>query len=119
MNRIYWSLLLAAPFVCATAAPVLPRIERGNLVFDNIPEPAPGLTEKLDAYLNTRQATPLGFSPKGQLLISTRFGDVEQLHLVERPAGERRQITFLCEPNSQAALLPDPGGSASRYLKER
>src|SRR4030081_2606941 len=118
MNRIYWSLLLAAPFVCATAAPVLPRIERGNLVFDNIPEPAPGLTEKLDAYLDARQATPLGFSPKGQLLISTRFGDVDQLHLVERPGGERRQLTFLREPITQAAFSPDPGRSAYVYLKD-
>jgi dipeptidyl aminopeptidase/acylaminoacyl peptidase len=118
MNRIYWSLLLAAPFVCATAAPVLPRIERGNLVFDNIPEPAPGLTEKLDAYLNTRQAAPLGFSPKGQLLISTRFGDVDQLHLVERPGGDRRQLTFLREPITQAAFSPDPGRNAYVYLTD-
>ena len=66
------------------------------------------MAEKLDAYLNARQATPLGFSPKGQLLIATRFGDVEQLHLVERPAGERRQLTFLHEPITQAAFSPDP-----------
>ena len=66
------------------------------------------MAEKLDAYLNARQATPLGFSPKGQLLIATRFGDVDQLHLVERPAGERRQLTFLHEPITQAAFSPDP-----------
>ena len=84
----------------------LPRVERGSLIFDNIPEPAPGLSEKLDAYLNARQATPLGFSPKGQLLITTRFGDVDQLHLVERPGGDRRQLTFLREPITQAAFRP-------------
>jgi dipeptidyl aminopeptidase/acylaminoacyl peptidase len=118
MNRIYLMLLMAVPFVSAVPASVLPRVERGNLTFDNIPEPAPGLSEKLDAYLNARQATPLGFSPKGQLLISTRFGDVDQLHLVERPAGERRQLTFLREPISQAAFSPDPGRSAYVYLKD-
>jgi dipeptidyl aminopeptidase/acylaminoacyl peptidase len=117
MARIYLLLLLAAPFLLDASAAV-PRVERGNLVFDNIPEPAAGLSEKLDAYLGARQATPLGFSPKGQLLIATRFGDVDQLHLVEQPGGERRQLTFLREPITQAAFSPDPGHSAYVYVKD-
>jgi dipeptidyl aminopeptidase/acylaminoacyl peptidase len=117
MARIYLLLLLAAPFLLDASAAV-PRVERGNLIFDNIPEPSAGLTEKLDAYLSARQATPLGFSPKGQLLIATRFGDVDQLHLVERPGGERRQLTFLREPVAQAVFSPDPGRSAYVYLKD-
>ena len=117
MVRIYLLLLLAAPFLLDASAAV-PRVERGNLVFDNIPEPAAGLSEKLDAYLGARQATPLGFSPKGQLLISTRFGDVDQLHLVDRPAGERRQLTFLREPIGQGAFSPDPGRNAYVYLMD-
>jgi dipeptidyl aminopeptidase/acylaminoacyl peptidase len=118
MTRIFLLLLSAAPFLLAAPAAALPRLERGNLIFDNIPEAAPGLSEKLDAYLNARQATPLGFSPKGQLLISTRFGDVDQLHLVERPGGERRQLTFQREPITQGAFSPDPGRSAYVYLKD-
>ena len=118
MSRFYLSLLLAASFLFGTAAAALPRVERGNLTFDNIPEPAAGLSEKLDAYLSARQATPLGFSPKGQLLITTRFGDVDQLHIVERPAGESRQLTFLREPITQAAFSPDPARSAFVYLKD-
>jgi dipeptidyl aminopeptidase/acylaminoacyl peptidase len=117
MARIYLLLLLAAPFLLDASAAV-PRVERGNLVFDNIPEPTAGLSEKLDAYLGARQATPLGFSPKGQLLIATRFGDVDQLHLVEQPGGERRQLTFLREPITQAAFSPDPGHSAYVYVKD-
>ena len=118
MTRIYLLLVMAAPFLFAAPAVALPRVERGSLIFDNIPEPAAGLSDKLDAYLNARQATPLGFSPKGQLLISTRFGDVDQLHLVERPAGERSQLTFLHEPITQAAFSPNPGRSAYVYLKD-
>jgi dipeptidyl aminopeptidase/acylaminoacyl peptidase len=119
MSRIYLLLpLLAAPFLFSAPAAALPRVERGNLTFDNIPEPAAGLSEKLDDYLNARQATPLGFSPKGQLLISTRFGDADQLHLMERPAGELRQLTFLREPITHAAFSPDPGRSAYVYLKD-
>jgi dipeptidyl aminopeptidase/acylaminoacyl peptidase len=116
MTRIYLLLILTAPCLFDTAAAA--RVERGNLIFDNIPEPAAGLSEKLDAYLSARQATPLGFSPKGQLLIATRFGDVDQLHLVERPGGERRQLTFLREPITQAAFSPDPGRSAYVYLED-
>jgi dipeptidyl aminopeptidase/acylaminoacyl peptidase len=117
MARIYLWLLLAAPFLVGAAA-AASRVQRGNLLFDNIPEPAAAVSEQLDAYLNARQATPLGFSPKGLLLISTRFGDVDQLHLVEKPAGERRQITFLREPIQYGVFSPDPGRSAYVYLKD-
>jgi dipeptidyl aminopeptidase/acylaminoacyl peptidase len=119
MTRNYLLLFVAAQFLCQGPAVALPRVERGNLTYDNIPESAAGSNEKLDAYLNARQATPLGFSPKDQLLISTRFGDVDQLHLVERPAGERRQLTFLREPITQAAFSPDPARSAYVYLKDQ
>ena len=118
MTRIYLLLWLAAPFVLETPVPAAPRVERGTLTFDNIPEPPGELTEKLDAYLNARQAVPLGFSPKGQLLIATRFGDVDQLHLVDRPGGARQQLTFFHEPIISAAFSPDPGRSAYVFLKD-
>jgi dipeptidyl aminopeptidase/acylaminoacyl peptidase len=117
MARIYLLLLLAATFLPGTAAAVTREV-RSNLTFDNIPEPSAGLREKLDVYLHAREATPLGFSPKGQLLITTRFGDVDQLHLVERPAGERRQITFLHEPITRGVFSPDPLRSAYVYLAD-
>jgi dipeptidyl aminopeptidase/acylaminoacyl peptidase len=110
---------MAVPFLCgALGAVAATRVEGGNLTFDNIPEPTEGLTEKLGGYLSARQATPLGFTPKGQLLIATRFGETEQLHLVERPGGERRQLTFRREPITQAAFSPDPGRSAYVYLED-
>src|SRR5882672_12172237 len=118
MTRIQTLLLLAATLLSGAPAGALTRVERGNLIYENIPEPAAGVAEKLDAYLNARQATPLGFSPKGQLLIATRFGDVDQLHLVERAAGERRQLTFLHEPITQAAFSPDPLRVGFVYLKD-
>jgi dipeptidyl aminopeptidase/acylaminoacyl peptidase len=118
MNRIYLLLLLAAPFICDAAAVGTGRLERGSLTYDNIPEPPPELADRLDAYLNARQAKPLGFSPKGQLLIATRFGDVDQLHLVEGPQSERRQLTFWREPISQAAFSPDPARNAYAFLAD-
>src|SRR5579863_5425065 len=118
MTRIYIWPFAAELLAFGTSAGALTRVERGSLTFENIPEPTAELTEKLNAYLSARQATPLGFSPKGQLLISTRFGDVDQLHLVERPGGERRQLTFFNEPITQAAFSPDPLRSAYVYLKD-
>src|SRR6202051_2798505 len=98
MNRLYLSLLLVSSLLADTSLLAATRIERGNLTFDNIPEPSALLTEKVQGYLNARQATPLGWSPKGQLLIATRFGDVDQLHVVEPAAGARRGVTFLRGP---------------------
>ena len=76
------------------------------------------LVDSLDGYLGGREASPLGWSPQGQLLIATRFGDVDQLHLVEKPEGARRQIGFLHEPVTDAAFSPDPGRAAYFYLKD-
>jgi dipeptidyl aminopeptidase/acylaminoacyl peptidase len=118
MTRIYIWSFVAALLACGASAGTLTRVERGSLIFENIPEPSAELVEKLNAYLSARQATPLGFSPKGQLLISTRLGDVDQLHLVEHPGGDRRQLTFLNEPITQAAFSPDPLRSAYVYLKD-
>src|SRR5580698_3444163 len=119
MIRIYlWALLAAPMLCCALSAAAATRSGGNSLTYDNIPEPAAGLSEKLDAYMGARQATPLGFSPKGQLLISTRFGDVDELHLVEKPAGERRQLTFMREPITRGAFSPDPLRSAYVYLKD-
>ena len=118
MNRIYLPLLLAASLLTDSGAFALSRLERGSLTFENIPQAPAELTEKLEGYLDARQATPLGWSPQGQLLIATRFADVEQLHLVEQPRGARRQLTFLHEPITEAAFSPDPSRSAYVFLKD-
>jgi dipeptidyl aminopeptidase/acylaminoacyl peptidase len=118
MLRILLLLPCAAALLLGAPSPAAPRVERGTLVFDNVPELPADARDKLDAYLNARQAKPLGFSPKGQLLISTRFGDAEQLHLVERPGGDRRQLTFLREPVTQGVFSPDPAKIGFVYLKD-
>jgi dipeptidyl aminopeptidase/acylaminoacyl peptidase len=118
MNRIYLLLLLAAPVLADTSAAAVSRVERGNLIFENIPDAPAGLADNLDGYLNARQATPLGWSPKGQLLIATRFADVNQLHLVEQADGARRQLTFFSDAITEAAFSPDPARSAYVFLKD-
>ena len=96
--------------------------ERGNLVLDNIPPVDTPLTARLDDYMNARGASFVDWLPDGQLLITTRFGDVEQLHRVAIPLGAREQLTFFREPvtvarSPQSAVAPgfvflrDQGGN--------
>src|SRR6202521_2603438 len=117
MNRIYL-LLLAATLLTNVPALAVSRVERGNLTFDNIPEAPADLAEKLDGYLKARRGAPGGWPPQGQLLIATRFGDVDQLHLIDQAGGARRQLTFLHEPIAEAAFSPDPARNAYVYLKD-
>lgn len=109
-------LALCGVGVCGSAA--AGRIERGTLVFDNVPDAAAEPNESLDGYLRARQATPLGWSPKGQLVIATRFGDTTQLHLVEAPLSDRRQLTFGDEPVDGAVVSPDPLHPSYAFLHD-
>ena len=119
MTRIFLLPWVAAALLAAPAAPADSAMARGDLVFDGVPDQPLPSADALDAYLSAREATPLGFTPKGQLLIATRFGDVDQLHLIDHAGGARRQITFLHEPIDLAAFSPDPGRSAYFYLEDR
>lgn len=43
------------------------------------------------------------------MLISTRFADAAQLHLVKSPGGARRELTFLPEPVNAGSFRPKTG----------
>jgi dipeptidyl aminopeptidase/acylaminoacyl peptidase len=116
MTRIYLALAMFALLATPSAAAV--KVERGALTYDDIPAVSPQLVEKLARYLNARQATPLGWSPNGHLLITTRFGDVPQLHVLDTAGGARRQLTFQHEPITEAAYSPDPARNAYVYLED-
>jgi len=110
--------MLLAPLLLSSVSLAATHTERGNLIFDNIPDASTEFAGRLGGYLAGRQASLLNWSPKGQLLVSTRFGAVPQLHLVEKPGAERLQITFGDEPITVAAFSPDPGRSAYLYVQD-
>jgi dipeptidyl aminopeptidase/acylaminoacyl peptidase len=99
----------------AQQPPVTLRRESGNLVLEGIPPRDPAMTERLGRYLNGRNAKFLDWQADGALLVATRFGDVDQVHRVYTPLGDREQLTFFPEPITVAAA--NPNGFA--FLKDK
>jgi dipeptidyl aminopeptidase/acylaminoacyl peptidase len=121
MSRRFLLPLLAVPLLAAGTALSAPAVVRGNLVLDGIPESTSEAADKidrLDAYLSARQARPEGFTAKGEVLIATRFGEVDELHVVDQALGARRQITFVREPVTGGAFSPDPSKNAFLYCAD-
>jgi dipeptidyl aminopeptidase/acylaminoacyl peptidase len=118
MSRIFCILASLLCGVLPAAGAPAARLERGNLVFDNLAVPTADSVSRIGAYLGGREAGVLGWSPQGALLIATRFGEATQLHLVERAGGERRQLTFANEPIATGAFSPDPTRGAFLYLED-
>ena len=96
-----WTCTAAA----AVAAPVPP-----NLTADGVPEIPVALKEDVGRYLEFRAAAFQGWHPQRcEMLITTRFGNTNQLHLVTTPGGARRQLTFLPEPVNGGGFRPKTG----------
>jgi dipeptidyl aminopeptidase/acylaminoacyl peptidase len=126
LTKSLWLLVTALLAATAAANPVQ-RLERGNLVMEDIPDvPAP-LAAKLQRYLEYRQAGFRDWTPDGAILVGTRSGNVEQIHLVEQPLGPKRQLTFFDEPITSAlhsprgvragfAFLMDSGGDENAQI---
>ncbi len=98
-------IVLAALLTVSTQAVPAERVEMGELVLEEIPEIPSALRERLRQYDNTRSAYFLDWMPGGEgILVTTRFGETSQLHLVEQPMGMRRQVTFHEDPVSNGAF---------------
>ena len=110
--------LLALTCVAANAPRTVERVERGNLVLEDVPPIDPALALRLERYLGARQATLRDWTPQGALIITTRFGEVDQLHLVEQPFGLRRQLTFSSEPVGLASHSPTGARAGFVFLQD-
>jgi len=109
-------LIAATALICPSLAraDAEARREVGQVVLEGVPEIPAALRERMNQYLNVRAASFADFSDDGtQILISTRFGNTDQLHLVSSPMGARKQITFSHEPIRGGAFLP---GSRDRKI---
>lgn len=81
-----------------------------NLVVQGVPPIPAALAERVDRYTQFRSAGLLSWHPtQREALISTRFGDVSQVHRVSFPLGSRQQMTFFPEPVFRASYQPTQG----------
>lgn len=103
MKFLTTGLLGFALVVCATtshATDVVTRtVNSGNVVLENVPEVPKALSHQLSRYLHTRGASFQAWTGDGiGIYITTRFGEVSQIHRVDMPGGARQQLTFFEEP---------------------
>ncbi len=90
-------------------APATPRVTKGNLVMEGVPETPADVKERIARYNNVRAHTFQDWTGEGGILVSTRFADVNQIHEVRFPGGARRQLTFYNEPVNSADVSPEGG----------
>jgi dipeptidyl aminopeptidase/acylaminoacyl peptidase len=100
--------LLCAAAIASGQEPVVAPPE--SLVVDGAPSVPASLAETVGRYGDYRSATIVDWHPSDRtILISTRFAETRQLHLVSTPGGERRQLTFFRDAVSVGRFHPNGG----------
>ncbi|MCZ6912360.1 MAG: S9 family peptidase, partial [Proteobacteria bacterium] len=112
--KAFEKLMAGAAILTATAALAAASVQRtaannGNLIMEDIPAIPEQIVNDLNQFQNVRSASFRDWTENGQgVYISTRFGDVSQIHRVDMPGGARQQITFYKEP--VGGVSRQPGG---------
>ena len=104
--------VLAGACAASTAWAEVSRTEanNGQLQMEDVPPIPQSVVADLNRYQNTRSAAFRGWDKGGEgIFVSTRFGDVSQVHYVGKPGGARTQLTFFDEP--VGGLSRQPNGS--------
>ena len=107
---------LRVAVVLLLTASVFPQndavVPNENLVTEGIPKIPVSIAEGVDRYSNFRGATLDSWDPvKREILISTRFADTNQIHLVKMPGGARTQLTFFADRVAGASYPPTKNDS--------
>ncbi|MBC7998353.1 MAG: S9 family peptidase [Leptolyngbya sp.] len=102
------SAIINTPSFSESSESILPFPE--NFVVDGIPAPSKSLVKEIEPYNNFRYADLQSWHPeKREMLITTRFSDISQIHLVKFPGGARTQLTFFKDLPNLAAFEPTSG----------
>jgi dipeptidyl aminopeptidase/acylaminoacyl peptidase len=81
-----------------------------SLVVDGVPKIPSALAETAGRYAAFRSASLSDWHPtRHEILISTRFAETPQLHLVAIPGGARQQLTFFADSVSNGRFHPNAG----------
>jgi dipeptidyl aminopeptidase/acylaminoacyl peptidase len=111
--RSLHAALLCVPLAVSAAAAQGATLTPGdNLVVQGIPAIPASLAAEVRRYTESRSAGFVDWHPtRREILVSTRFGNVPQLHRVAAPGGARTQLTFFDEPIGSAVYEPREGRS--------
>jgi poly(3-hydroxybutyrate) depolymerase len=86
---------------------------------DGVPPIPVAVAESLAPYGNARRAQLLAWHPvRRQILISTRFGNVPQIHAVNGPGMDRTQLTFIRDGVTGAAAYEPTRGEYFLFTKD-
>ncbi len=108
-NSIFVAAILAAASVLAAGSVQRTEANNGNLIMEDIPAIPEQIVIDLNRFQNVRSASFRDWTENGHgVYISTRFGDVNQIHRVDMPGGARQQVTFYKEPIG--GVSRQPGG---------
>src|SRR3954463_11230913 len=105
-------LLLTSAFAVAqlATAPASTVAPNENLAADNLPPVPADIAAQAQRYTEFRSAGAYDWHPlRRELLISTRFADVPQVHRIVTPGGARTQLTFFPDRVSGASYHPHVG----------
>ena len=76
-----------------------------------------GIARQVGRYTEWRAASFLDWHPTNpEMLILTRFGDTNQVHLVTQPGGARTQLTFFPDRVDDASV--DPSRAPSSFFRK-
>jgi dipeptidyl aminopeptidase/acylaminoacyl peptidase len=100
--------ILALAGLAAAQEPAIAPPE--SLVIDGVPKIPAAVAETAGRYASFRGASLTDWHPtKREMLITTRFAETSQLHLVAMPGGERQQLTFYADAISNGKFHPNSG----------
>ena len=105
---------LSLAFAFVSALPVLAQgtyiAPPESLTLDGVPKIPAELADTAGRYASFRSAGLADWHPtRHEMLISTRFGETSQLHLVAMQGGERQQLTFYADAVFNGKFHPNGG----------
>jgi dipeptidyl aminopeptidase/acylaminoacyl peptidase len=110
LPALFAAVLCAASPQPQTAVPLISPT--ANLVVEGVPPIPAALAEEVRRYTEFRVASFADWHPtRREMLISTRFGDTAQVHLVKMPGGARTQLTFFRDRATGGQFRPETGDS--------
>jgi dipeptidyl aminopeptidase/acylaminoacyl peptidase len=108
LAAVLLGVLLVVPAALGQGPAVI--VPGDNLVVEGVPAVPARIAEEVRRYTEFRTAGLASWHPvRREMLIGTRFGDTNQIHLVRSPGGARTQLTFFPERVSGGSFRPKTG----------